>query len=96
MGYLATSLASDRVKALRRASNKAYRERDPERTREQRRAWGERHRASRRGWYDGVMRQVVCVDCGLADSRVLEWHHRDGNLPDLYSCCWTAFDHCNL
>lgn len=53
--------------------SKLYRESHLEQETERQRGY----RRKQRAWFDWVMGFAFCMDCGLSDKRVLDWHHRD-------------------
>lgn len=64
---------------FRRASTRRYRERYPERARES----GIRQRQTRREWLAAIKAERGCARCGIADPRVLDFHHNEAESKEL-------------
>jgi hypothetical protein len=44
---------------------------------EKQRLYSKEARLKKRKWFDDIMDEKSCTNCGNNDNRVLEWHHRD-------------------
>jgi hypothetical protein len=51
--------------------------------REKRLEYSRNRNSEMKAWYRSMLKQLMCVECGETDYRVLEWHHRDPTTKEI-------------